>query len=91
MPMPNMPGGHQPAPIWGTTFNTQSTILSLGFNIANFALFSEPPPLAATVTSTLSPVTKETCTTAGVLSPVLARLPAGLFTIEALSLFSGNR
>ena len=30
MPMPSMPGGHQPAPIVGTVFNTQSTIESDG-------------------------------------------------------------
>ena len=28
MPMPSMPGGHQPAPIVGTVFSTQSTIES---------------------------------------------------------------
>ena len=54
-PMPSMPGGHQPAPISGTVSSTQSTIESDGFSIANVALFSEPPPFAATVTSTLSP------------------------------------
>ena len=31
-----MPGGHQPAPMVGTVFSTQSTILSAGFNITNF-------------------------------------------------------
>ena len=54
-PMPSMPGGHQPAPIVGTVFSTQSTIESLGLSITNFDLFSEPPPFAATVTSTSSP------------------------------------
>src|SRR5699024_2228110 len=44
-PMPKIPGGHQPAPIFGTVSNTQSTKESLGFNIAKCALFSEPPPL----------------------------------------------
>ena len=57
MPMPSMPGGHQPAPIVGTVFSTQSTIESLGLSIANLLLFSEPPPLAATSTSTVLPGT----------------------------------
>ena len=57
--------------------------------MASLALFSEPPPLAAMLISTLSPATMDTCTTAGVLSLVLPRLPAGSLTIEALSLFSG--
>ena len=91
MPIPNMPGGHQPAPIWGTTSNIQSTILSLGLSMVSLALFSEPPPFAAILTSTLSPTTNEICTTAGVLSLVLARFPAGSFTIEARNLFSGSR
>lgn len=30
IPMPSMPGGHQPAPISGTVFSTQSTIESDG-------------------------------------------------------------
>ena len=47
MPMPSMPGGHQPAPIVGTVLTTQSTIESDGFSIASLDLFSEPPPLAA--------------------------------------------
>ena len=55
MPMPSMPGGHQPAPISGTISRTQSATLSDGFNIANIDLFSEPPPLAATVMSTCAP------------------------------------
>ena len=57
MPMPSMPGGHQPAPIVGTVFSTQSTIESDGFSIVNFDLFSEPPPLAAIFTSTVLPGT----------------------------------
>ena len=57
MPMPSMPGGHQPAPIVGTVFITQSTIESRGFSIANLDLFSEPPPLAAIFTSTVLPGT----------------------------------
>ncbi len=57
MPMPSIPGGHQPAPIVGTVFTTQSTIESDGFNITNFDLFSEPPPFAAIFTSTVFPGT----------------------------------
>ena len=57
IPIPSIPGGHQPAPIVGTVFKTQSTMLSDGFNITIFDLFSEPPPLAATSNSTLSPGT----------------------------------
>ena len=91
MPMPSMPGGHQPAPISGTVFSTQSTIESDGFSITNFDLFSEPPPLAATVTSTVSPGTSSTWTTAGVLSLVFLRAPAGSATIDARSLLSGSR
>ena len=74
MPMPSMPGGHQPAPIVGTVFSTQSTIESDGLSITNLDLFSEPPPLAATSTSSLSPGTIFTNTTAGVLSFVFLRL-----------------
>ena len=37
MPMPSMPGGHQPAPIVGTVFSTQSTTESEGLSIANLA------------------------------------------------------
>ena len=90
MPIPNIPGGHQPAPIFGTTSNIQSTMLSFGFSMASLALFSEPPPFAAILTSTLLPSTNSTCVMAGVLSLVLARLPAGSETIEARNLFSGN-
>ena len=89
MPMPSMPGGHQPAPMVGTVFSTQSTMESHGFSITNFDLFSEPPPLAATVTSTLSPGTSSTWTTAGVLSRVFLRANSGSATIEARSLLSG--
>ena len=52
MPMPSMPGGHQPAPMVGTVLSTQSTTQSLGLSITSLLLFSLPPPLAATVTST---------------------------------------
>ncbi len=73
MPMPNIPGGHQPAPMSGTVFSTQSTSESDGFSITNFDLFSEPPPLAATVISSSSPGTSRVWITAGVLS---LRVPA---------------
>ena len=49
------PAGTSRRPSSGTVSSTQSTMLVDGFSIANFDLFSEPPPLAATVTSTLSP------------------------------------
>ncbi len=88
-PMPSMPGGHQPAPIVGTVFSTQSTIESLGFSITNLDLFSEPPPLAATVTSTSSPGTSSTWNTAGVLSRVFLRSNSGSSTTDARSLLSG--
>ena len=91
MPMPSMPGGHQPAPICGIISSTQSTIESLGFIILNFDLFSLPPPLAATSTLTLAPGTISTCSTEGVLSRVLRRVKAGSARIEARSLFSGCR
>ena len=89
MPTPSMPGGHHPAPISGTTSTTQSATESEGFNMANTDLFSEPPPLAATVISTRSPGTSPMWITAGVLSRVLERLPAGSATIEARSLLLG--
>ena len=57
IPIPKMPGGHQPAPIVGTVLTTQSTIESDGFSITILLLFSEPPPLAAQMTSTPSPST----------------------------------
>jgi hypothetical protein len=57
MPIPSMPGGHQPAPMVGTVLSTQSTRLSLGLRMVNLDLFSEPPPLAASATSTRSPGT----------------------------------
>ncbi len=89
MPSESIPGGHQSAPIVGTTDSTQSTIESFGSSIANFDLFSEPPPFAATITSTLSPGTSSTCVTAGVLSFVLTRLPSGSASTEPRSLLSG--
>ena len=57
IPMPSMPGGHHPAPMVGTVLTTQSTMLSDGFNMASFDLFSEPPPFAATRKSTVLPLT----------------------------------
>ena len=82
IPMESMPGGHQSAPITGSCARTQSTTLSDGSSIANFDLFSEPPPFAATMTSTFSPGTNSTWVTAGVLSRVLMRLPSGSVSIE---------
>ncbi len=58
--------------------------------MANFDFASEPPPLAATITSTLPPGTTLTLTMAGVLSPVLRRLPAGSASTLARSLLSGR-
>ena len=89
MPMPSMPGGHQPAPMVGTVLSTQSTMESEGLSIANLDLASEPPPLAATMTSTVPPGTTLVLTTAGVLSRVFARLPAGSASTLARSLLSG--
>ena len=43
--------------VLGTTESTQSTTESDGFSIANLALASLPPPLAATSTCSLSPGT----------------------------------
>jgi len=64
---------------------------SLGLSTAKRALFSEPPPLAAMVISTWSPGTSSVWITAGVLSPVLWRAPAGSSTTEARSGLSGSR
>ena len=89
MPMPSMPGGHQPAPMVGTVFSTQSTMESDGLSMANLDLASEPPPFAATITSTVLPGTTFMLTTAGVLSLVLVRLPAGSASTLARSLLSG--
>ena len=90
MPMPSMPGGHQPAPMVGTVLSTQSTMESEGLSMANLDLASEPPPLAATVMSTLSPATSSTTTMAGVLSLVFLRETAGSARREARSLLSGS-
>ena len=59
--------------------------------MANFDLFSEPPPLAAIFTSTVSPGTSSTWMTAGVLSLRVLPRPAGSATIEARSTLSGSR
>ena len=75
----------------GTVLSTQSTIESDGLSITNLDLFSEPPPLAARRTSTVSPGTICTCTTAGVLSRVFLRSKCGSATIEARRLLSGFR
>ena len=91
MPMPSMPGGHQPAPMVGTVLSTHSTTESEGLSMANFDLASDPPPLAATVTSTVEPFTSSTLTQAGVLSLVFLRAPAGSAWREARSLLSGSR
>ncbi len=88
-PMPSMPGGHQPAPIVGTVFNTQSTIESDGLSMTNFDLFSEPPPLAATVTSMVLPGTRSMWTTAGVLSLVFLRVKIGSASTEPRNGLSG--
>ena len=74
MPMPSMPGGHQPAPIVGTVLSTQSTTLSPGLSMASLLLFSLPPPLAATVMSSVLPGTISVKITAGVLSLVFLRV-----------------
>ena len=63
-----------PRPSPGTTSSTQSATESDGFSMANMDLFSDPPPLAATVISTVSPGTNSVWITAGVLSRVLVRL-----------------
>ncbi|MNR30694.1 hypothetical protein D3C85_1481610 [compost metagenome] len=90
-PIPSMPGGHQPAPIVGTVFSTQSTSESLGFSMANLVLFSEPPPFEAICTSTLSPWTSSTCRIQGVLSRVFLRANSGSSSTEARRGLSGFR
>jgi hypothetical protein len=57
----------------GTVFSTQSITLSPGLSMTILDLFSEPPPLAATVTSTVLPGTISVKITAGVLSWVFLR------------------
>jgi len=89
MPMPSMPGGHQPAPMVGTVFNTQSTKLSLGLSMIILLLFSLPPPLAATVMSSVLPGTSWVKITAGVLSLVFLRSKCGSATMLARKVLSG--
>ena len=89
IPMPKMPGGHQPAPMVGRVLATQSTILSEGFSMTNLDLFSEPPPFAATCTLKVLPGTRRVWITAGVLSLVFWRRPAGSSSIDALRVLSG--
>ena len=89
MPMPNMPGGHQPAPMVGTVLRTQSTTLSLGFSMIILDLFSLPPPLAATMMSKVLPGTICVKITAGVLSLVFLRANCGSSTTEARKVLSG--
>ena len=57
MPTPRIPGGHQPAPMVGTTLRIQSTMESDGLSMANLAFASLPPPFAATSTLILLPGT----------------------------------
>ncbi len=90
-PMPSIPGGHQPAPMVGTVFSTHSTIESEGLSITNLDLASEPPPFAATSTSSLSPATICTLMTAGVLSLVFFLPKSDSSSTEARSLLSGLR
>ena len=73
----------------GICSSTQSTILSDGFIILNFDLFSLPPPLAATSIPIELPGTISTESTEGVLSRVLRRVNAGSARIDARSLLSG--
>ena len=75
----------------GTVLSTQSMMESEGFNMASLDLFSEPPPLAATVTSTVLPGTSSVWTTAGVLSFVSLRVKMGSDRMEARNGLSGFR
>src|ERR1035437_10935207 len=77
MPMPSMPGGHQPAPMVGTVLRTQSVMESDGLSMANLDLASEPPPLLATVMSRAEPSINSTTTMAGGLSRGFVREKAG--------------
>src|SRR3974390_697137 len=91
MPRPRMPGGHHPAPMVGTVLSTQSTIESDGFSMTNFDLASEPPPFAATMTSSLSPGTMVMLMTAGGLSRGFLRLtPGGAGTLGRPLVFGGR-
>src|SRR6266704_834682 len=83
MPIPSIPGGHQPAPMVGTVFSTHSTPESEGLSMANFDFASDPPPLAATSISMVFPGTSSMLTTAGVLSFVLTRAKCGSSRMKA--------
>ena len=69
--------------------STQSTRLSLGLSMTILLLFSEPPPLAATVTSSVLPGTISVTMTAGVLSLVFLRANCGSATTLARNVLSG--
>ena len=72
----------------GTVFKTQSTTLSLGLSMTNLDLFSLPPPLAATVMSSLLPGTSCVKITAGELSCVFLRANSGSETTDARNMLS---
>ena len=79
MPMPSIPGGHQPAPISGTVSSTQSTIESRRIQHRRTWTCSRSRRLwRRPSTSTVLPGTISTCTTAGVLSPVFFRVNSGI-------------
>ena len=84
-PMPIMPGGHQPLPRPAIVSTTHLTTSAPGLSVVKRALFSEPPPLAAMVSSIVRPGTSSTWTIAGVLSRVLTRENKGSATIEGRS------
>ena len=86
-----MPGGHHPAPSVSTVCTTQSATDPEGLSVVNFDLFSDPPPLAATSTSMVSPATISTVSMQGVLSPEFLRLPKGSTTTLARRGFSSRR
>ena len=83
IPTPSMPGGHQSPPMVGTCPRIHSTTSSLGLRIAKRDLLSEPPPFAASLTSTRSPGTTSMWTTAGELSRVFLRAPSGSVNTDA--------
>ena len=59
--------------------------------MANLVLFSEPPPLAATCTSTLFPGTNSTFRIQGVLSLVFLRSKIASAKTDARNLLSGSK
>ena len=63
----------------------------MDFNIASLDLFSEPPPLAATVISTLLPGNEFVVNHGRVLSLVFLRPKAGSAKTEARSTFEFSR